>query len=126
MSRTRTPTNILELRGVRKNHPERLKERETEPVDDRGIGDPPENLSESELVCWNDLVADCIPGVLTRCDRHSVMVAARILAKFKIDEATVAEVGQLIKLLGQFGMTPSERSKIKMPNKKTKNEFDED
>jgi len=63
---------------------------------------------------------------LKQCDGTSVLIAARLLARFVSDEATAANTAQLIKLLGQFGMTPSERTRIKVQQEKPSNPFDED
>ena len=127
MARPKTPTNIHVLKGTVKTHPERMRERENEPKDDRPLGDAPADFSESEQKAWQDLVGNAIPGVLMQADRVSVEVAAILLASVRTRQATAAEYGQLIRLLGQFGMTPSERSKINLGGKvKSKNPFAEE
>ena len=126
--RNPTPTNVLLLKGTNKNHPERIKKRADEPKDKRDIDAKPHARLKTKIEkeCYKELIDNCIPSVLKQCDRTSVMIAAKLLARFVEDEATAAETAQLIKLLGQFGMTPSERTRIKMTPEKPKNEFDDE
>lgn len=124
--RPRIPTNILKLRGVEKNHPERLKERENEPVNKNPIGGPPDYLSANEEKAFRLIVKESIDGVLGEADRIAVSIASKLLAKVMDDEYNGAELGQLNKLLSQFGMTPADRSKISLPGQGKKNSFEED
>ncbi len=126
MPRPRVPTNILELRGADKKHPDRMRERENEPVNNNPIGKPPDYLSSEERKFWRMIIHDCIDGVFGEADRIAVSLAARLLTKCAGDTATGQEQMQLYRYLGQFGMTPSERSKISIPKGKPKNKFDDD
>jgi phage terminase small subunit len=124
MARPRTPTNVHVLRGTGKVHPERMRERKNEPKEDRQIGDIPEYLAEDEKKAWREIVTNVIPGVLGQADRNSVELASVLMAAFRRRETTSSDLGQLIRLLGQFGMTPSERSKINVGGKgKEENPF---
>ena len=124
--RPRTPTNILKLRGVEKNHPERLKERENEPVNKNPIGNPPRHLTREEKKAFRVIVKESIDGVLGQADRMAVAIAARLLVKENDDEITGAQLSQLVRLLSQFGMTPADRSRINLPGGKPKNPFEDD
>ena len=126
--RPRTPTNVLYLNGSAKKNPDRMKKRAEEPKDERDIGVKAHGRLKTKLEreCYKELVDNCIPSVLKQCDSTAVMVAAKLLARFVDDDATSAETAQLIKLLGQFGMTPSERTRLKVTNEKPSNPFDED
>ena len=126
MARSRTPTNILELKGSFKKDPKRLVERGEEPLNANPIGDAPDWLSEDEVIAWNEIVHDAIDGVLGEADRLAVANASVLCSNIKIKEASAQEQNLFNKYLGQFGMIPSERSKINMPKKKDKNRFDED
>lgn len=127
--RPRTPTNILKLNGSAKRHPERMKERENEPVNTQPIGEPPEFLTDVEKSAFNEIVNISITGVLGQADRISVERAAVLLCKCRglsDAPASYSEQAQLYKYLGQFGMLPADRSKISIPKKKKVNSFDDD
>ncbi len=123
--RPRTPTNILKLRGAEKNHPERLKERENEPVNKNPIGKPPSWLEAAEKKAWGILVKESIDGVLGEADRTLVAMAAKLMVKMMTDEYTAQELTLLNRCLGQMGFTPTDRTKINIPKEKPKNRFDD-
>ena len=122
--RPRTPTNVLALKGSYKKNPDRLKEREGEVQNVNPVGDPPEELTDAEKVCWRTFVKESIPGVLGEADRVAIAQASILLAKCKAKEAPITEQNLLFKFLSQFGMLPADRSKISVPQAKPKNEFD--
>ena len=125
MARPRTPTNILKLGGIQKNHPERLKERANEPVNTNPIGKPPTWLNVAEEKAWRMIIKECIAGVLGEADRLAVAVASQIAAKCMDHTADHQDRTLLLRYLGQFGMTPSERTKIAVPKDKPINRFDD-
>lgn len=134
MARPRTPTNILKLKGVDKQRPQRMKERgDSEPENTNPVGDPPDHLSEIEKSAFNEIVKLSINGVLGEADRLAIEQAAILLIKCRrqyiedgaVVPATSAEQGQFFKYLSQFGMTPADRSKINVPKQKAKNPFDD-
>src|SRR5688572_11469254 len=110
MARPRTPTNVLDMRGAFKNHPERRKDRENEPVVLEPVGPPPETFSEDQKKAWKDITERCAAGVLTRADSISVEIAAGLLARHRLMPLTGTDLSQLNSLLGKFGMNPSDRS----------------
>lgn len=126
MGRPRKPKNILILSGAHKNHPERMRAREGEPEETRPLGVPPEHLTPSERLCWDEITANSIPGVLGEADRMAVEVASVLFAKLRARNYRGFELAQLNRLLGRFGMTPSDRASINIPKAKPKNIFGED
>jgi hypothetical protein len=114
MARPRTPTNILQMRGAFKNHPERLKDREGEPKVVEPIGDAPVGFTGDLLQAWKDLVDGCPAGVLTKADRLAVEIAAGLLHRHRVMPLSGSDLSQLTNLLGRFGMTPSDRSKVRV------------
>ena len=124
--RPRTPTNILKLRGADKNHPERFKERENEPVNTNPIGKPPSYLDRKEKAVFRWIVKESVAGVLGEADRMAVSIASRLMHGFMESKLTGTELTQLNKLLGQFGMLSADRSKISLPGQEKKNRFDDD
>lgn len=143
MARPRTPTNVLDARGAFKEHPKRLREREGEPQDDRPLGDPPDDLDEAERAAWHEMAEQAPPGVLTAADRTLVEMAARALAEVRNPWAEVYDrkkgevvefrkgfdsraAGILYRCLAAMGLSPSDRSKVSVPEKeKPKSGFDE-
>ncbi len=124
MARPRTPTAVLDARGSFKNHPDR--KRDGEPVVKEPIGSPPDDFTADEVNAWQGLVDRAPLGVLTAADYYSVVMAAKLLAEFFSNYAafTPARLARLHSLLGQFGMTPSERAKLSIPKAKEVNPFD--
>lgn len=125
MARPRTPTNVLKMRGADKVNPGRLKERENEPVNVNPIGEAPDWLTTDEVKAWNIIVTECIDGVLGEADRLAVAMASQLTALCIAGEAQAQDRTLLLRYLGQFGMTPSERSKIAVPKEKPKNRFED-
>ena len=125
MSRPRTPTRVLEARGAFRKNPQRRRDGEPECTDP--LGAPPEHLAEGEARCWHELAENAPVGVLTRSDRHSVEVAACLLAEFRVDRAAfnAARISKLQTLLGSFGMNPSDRASLSIPKPKAENPFAE-
>lgn len=124
MARPRTPTNVLELRGAFKRHPER--KRDEEPKPSQAIGECPDRLDAGERAAWDEIVATCCPGVLTNADRLAVELAARLLAELWDTgrEFSVARMTRLHSILGSLGMTPSDRSKVHITQPKPKSRYD--
>lgn len=123
MARPRTPTNVLEMRGAFKKNPQRLKDRADEPLVLEPIGDPPATFTGDQLQAWNDIIGSAPGGVLTLADRLAVEGAARLLALDRIGKASDSQGRLLYALLGKFGMTPSDRSKVSAQKKAPSNPF---
>lgn len=137
--RPRTPSNVLKLRGAGKKHPERMKERENEPVNKNPIGEPPGFLTKAEQQIWREIVENSCPGVLTQADRFAVEEMCRLLSKLRLQKKVRGKGGKMVldkPMLGErqlfsqwcarIGMTPADRSKIKIPPQPSKNRFEDD
>lgn len=117
--RPRTPTNVLELRGAFKQHPERRRDRAAEPKPEEEVGDCPARLGDAVAEAW-DYIRGCVPvGVLTCMDRVVVTQAAVLLADLwrAPSEFTSASHARLTVALSQMGMTPAARSKVAVPKR---------
>lgn len=126
MARPRTATNIMELRGAYKKHPERRADRENEPRPLAEIGLPPETLADDERAVWEDMVARMPYGVIGDCDRDHLEVASRLMAytrRVPVEEWEAAKIARLDAMLGKMGMNPADRSKVKAERKPPKNDF---
>lgn len=121
----RVPTKLLELRGAYKHQAGRREDRANEPVVTAPVGDPPEDFTGAVLQAWNDINNWAPAGVLTIADRAAVESAARLLAGERDGTNTCPMGCRLDKLLGKFGMTPSDRSKVSVsiPAPKPNNPF---
>lgn len=150
--RPRKPTALLEVSGAydeRHGHPERR--RNSEPKENRPLGDPPDRLPVEMRPYWEE-IASIVPfGVLKISDRWAVELAARLMykatskpnievilelvhtlqltptdAKRLINDASIssAELSTLKSLLAALGMTPADRTKLSVPTEeKPKNRF---
>lgn len=126
MGRPALPKNVHFLKGTDKKNPARMKAREGEPENVNPLGKPPKELSAEERKYWRVIEKESIEGVLGQADRVAVSLAAMLMAvAYSKEGATAGQMAQLIKLLGQFGMTPADRSKISVPGKQKKNPFDD-
>ena len=125
MARPRTPTKVLDMRGSFKAHPERKAEREGEPEIEEPIGDPPKSLKVAEKKLWIEIIEVLPEGVLTAADRWNLEIACRMMYKLRKADANAGEIGILQKCLSNMGLTPADRSKVKMPAKKEKGKWDE-
>ena len=123
MSRPRKPTKILEASGAFKRNPKR--KRGSEPEVTTPIGNAPEHMEADQVTAWCEIVVSAPAEVLTGADRLALEIAAVLMAEFREDprEFQAAKLTRLTALLGQFGMTPSERSKLGVGNKPKENAF---
>ena len=116
MSRSRTRTNVLALRGAFKGNPGRAKDRADEPPAEGEVGPPPGYFSAVQTLAYGDLMRLSHAGVLCAADAIAVEVAAVLLARARSKPAafTAGEVGRLQAMLGTLGMTPTDRSEVKI------------
>jgi len=128
MPQPRVPTNLLKLRGADKRNPARLKVRENEPEPKPTIGEPPKHLSGDERKCWRELVQSAPYGVIGDCDAWSVELASCLMAQYRSDRSAMpaSRLNLLHSILGRFGFTPADRSRVQVPKPKVKNRFDDD
>jgi hypothetical protein len=110
MGRIPVPTEILDARGSFLKHPERR--RPNEPQEARPLGNAPMCLTPEQKKLWREIARNLPPGVGKISDRYAFEILVRLLAKERADSINNNERGQLIKLLGSFGMTPADRSKV--------------
>lgn len=111
MARPRTPTNVLEMRGSFKKHPERKR---ADAEASGPLDGAPDHISGAVLIAWNEISGSAPLDVLTNSDRISLELAANLLSQFRNDplEFPAAKLVRLEALLGKFGMTPADRAKV--------------
>jgi len=110
MGRIPQPTAILDAKGAFLTHPERR--RPNEPQETRPLGNAPRCLTAGQKKLWGEIARNLPPGVGKVSDRHAFEMLVRLMAKERADAINNNQRGQLIKLLGSFGMTPADRAKI--------------
>lgn len=122
MSRPRTPTAVLQLRGSFKTHPERAKDRAGEPTPNGPIGAPPKHLAPAEAAVFAEMAIE--GHWLTSADALMVEVAACLMAKQRAGTIDNPARSLLITTLTRLGFGPTERSKIKVPEAPKANPFE--
>jgi hypothetical protein len=123
MGRVKTPTNVLEMRGSFRKHPERKRARKDEPQNLPPLGAVPEALDDVHKAAWRDIVRTVPAGVLTVSDELSVETAARLLVRVRKGDAGAGIFGQLRAFMAAFGLTPSDRVKLIVPKPTKQNRF---
>ncbi|MCL7744360.1 P27 family phage terminase small subunit [Guyparkeria hydrothermalis] len=113
MGRHKKPTKLLKLQG--RLDPKRAKERAQEPVPAEDLGAAPDHLTNSQKEAWDEISGNAAPGVLTNSDRIAVEIASCLLDELRRSpaEMNASRIARLDSLLGRFGMTPADRSRIK-------------
>ena len=120
MGRPRIPTNILELKGSFKKHPDRR--RKNEPVDDRNVKELRARI-DTERKAYNVLIKSACPGVLRMSDSVAVWLACKLLVRIDSGDYTASDAAQFRSLLAQFGMTPAARAGLSIPEPEKPNPF---
>lgn len=123
MPRPRKPTETLELAGAFKKDPQR--KRPIGPKSEAPLGEPPGYFADDEATVWAEVQNIVPPGVLTGADRFVVELLSRLVAKFRRDWLTGAEMSQMTWCCSHLGMTPTDRSKITVQQEKEASPFDE-
>lgn len=123
----RTPTNVLELHGAFAHNPQRAREREGEPPTGAGIGEPPEGLTGDDLTHWHEIVRYAPKNVLCEYDRLHVEHMARLLTRLRRDK-NYTDTKTHLRFeagLARLGMTPADRSRVKVIKEDGDNPFAE-
>lgn len=122
MPRQRTPTNVLDLRGAFKEHPNRA--RPAEPKAEGELGPAPDYLDDEHRTAWVELIAIMPAGVGKSADRPAfeALVRYRVMQRNGLLLAPPL-VAQFRLLLGAFAMTPADRSKVSVPAAPAENPF---
>lgn len=125
MPQIRKPQALREIEGTAKDHPGRQNKDQPSPA--RGIGPANKTLSGYEQEIWDEVVGISYRGVLGEADRIALEMMCRLIAEMRLDfvEMTAAKITQLSQLIGRFGMTPSDRTKIVVPKEQNVNPFSE-
>lgn len=115
MARPRKPTQLHIVSGTAKAHPERMKEREAEPVvDGADLRDlpAPDHLDKMHAALWDELRAQLHARVASEHDATAFEALVRLVMIMRTGQAAAADFARLQAYLGEFGLTPASRSKV--------------
>lgn len=123
MARPRTPTNVLQLRGAFAKNPNRARPDEPKPAGK--IGQPPKYFDDDHRKVWKEIERSAAPGVLTISDRLAMEILCVLVVEFRSDPQGMAcaKIARMEAIIGKFGFTPADRSKVCAPTKKPGNAF---
>lgn len=114
MARPRTPRAKAAVEASDKKNPKRFKER-VEPKANGPLGAPPEWLGGEQRLVWKTFQKE-IPW-LTESHRGLVEIATTIRTRLTLGEDVGVQALNLLRqCLGQMGATPSDASKITVPD----------
>ncbi len=114
MARPRTPRAKAAVEARDKKDPQRFKNRK-EPNSPGDLGDPPEWMGGEQRLAWRTFQRE-IPW-LNASHRGVVEIAATIRARLMSgEECGVQALNLLRQCLGQMGATPSDASKVTLPD----------
>jgi hypothetical protein len=127
MARPRKPPELKVLDGSYLKNPQRKPKRMTKRRNEL-LGDPPDDFTEAELKCWDELsyMTSHYTNVI---DRWAAESLCRLMARMRDrskDLMDAARLGKLINLLSAMGMTPVDRGRLQVSNEKPEgNPYDE-
>lgn len=113
MGRPRKPTALLETAGAFAKNPQRRIARQGEPIPTGELGEPPACLDREEKAAWRELAAELQPGVAGNCDRSAFEELVKLKVGARRHRLSGTEQGLLLSYLSKFGLTPSDRSKVR-------------
>jgi hypothetical protein len=109
MSRPRTPSNILQLRGSFAAHPERKR---SDPPGGAPFNErPPEHLPRDAVPAWNWIVARLPRVAVYNTDEIAVEVAACLLSRWWAG-GQLDTLKELRFWLGKLGFSPQDRTHL--------------
>lgn len=89
-----------------------------------GIGEAPRRFTKRQREIWDEVVAICAPGVLANSHRLALDELVLLEEKRRYAEKMDSTDRNLwSSLIGRFGLTPSEISKVAVAKGKEKNPF---
>ena len=113
MARPRKPTQLHVVSGSARKHPDRMRERESEPeTGDTDLRDipPPDGFQHPDI--WREVQQMLHARVAGQNDHVAFEALCHLIAKMRGGEAAAADYARLQAFLGEFGMTPASRSKV--------------
>ena len=114
MAMPRTPRAKAAVSGADKKNPQRFRKR-NEPKANGPLGDPPEWMGGEQRVVWRDFQRE-LPW-LNESHRALMEIACTVRARLAAGEDVGVQALNLLRqCLGQMGATPSDASKVSIPD----------
>jgi phage terminase small subunit len=128
MPTPRKTTEQHRISGQLSARPQRFADqgRGTEPTPDPVVGNAPRHLNDAQKTIWREVMSEIPPCVATKADRLCIEIAVRMIERMRHVHVetdckpgcpgvmTSSDYSTLNRCLSQLGMTPSDRSKIKV------------
>ena len=115
MGRHRKPTHLHVLSGSAAKHPDRMRERQNEPIaagDDIRSAPTPTHLHDGLATVWQQ-VASLVPkDIAGKADLLAFEALVRLIYTMRSGQAKAAHFARLQSLLAEFGMMPATRARI--------------
>ena len=123
MANRQKPQALRELHGTADRNKHRTNQEQ--PIAERGIGPATNELNKAEQKIWDEVVGHCYAGVMKSGDRIALETMCRLIHEMRTNFAdmTASKLTQLTNMLGRFGLTPSDRTKIIVPKVEKANGF---
>lgn len=124
MARPRQPASLLELKGSFRKDPQRR--RPPEPGPGGPLGEAPLHLDADAREIWGEIASILPDGVIGAADRVIVEMVSCLVAEFRKDPAGMqtSRMSILKSCLASLGMSPCDRAKLSIPEKKAVNPFE--
>lgn len=120
------PNYLKLINGSAKQHPERHREDHLIPTPAGELGEAPDDFNASEVKAWNEVKSQLPAGVAFDSDRIAFEMLIRLVVKMRTaDDIVASHYTQFISLSSRFGMTPSDRQRVKIPEKPKSGSFDD-
>jgi hypothetical protein len=131
MPAPRKTTKQHELSGQLAARPQRFAEQgrgDSEPKPDPVVGNAPRHLNKAQQTIWRELMEQIPPQVATKADRVVIEIAVRMIDRMRnhTEEMRSGDYATLSRCLSQLGMTPADRSKIKVAEAPKVDEWEAD
>jgi hypothetical protein len=78
------------------------------------VGRPPVHLTAAEEAVWAELVRTAHPGLLTRSDRLTMEIAAKLIVRMRTEDTKISETNALLSVLSRLGMNPAARLRMSL------------
>ncbi|WP_370212562.1 hypothetical protein [Alloalcanivorax venustensis] len=124
MPTPRKPITLRKIQGTA--HRNKHRQNADQPIPDCQLAGPPGHLTERQQEIWQELTGIMYRGVLGRADGVAMELLCRMVEEMRhdFDNMNAAKLTQLSSLLGRFGMTPSDRTKVVVPKAPQANPFE--
>lgn len=126
MGRPAKPNHLKLINGSAKHNPDRHRDDHLIPEPKKlDVGNPPRYFNKELKKVWREVKKIIPDGVAGDSDRISFEMLCLVIYRIRTsDDFVASHFQQYIALSSRFGLTPSDRQKVKIPEPKKKSGFD--